>query len=351
MNKLNRAIDESILNQSIKRVEHNVMRSIELKKTTSKPSVFSFLSFSKYAIAVTFTALIIGIFISQNNTVIPNQNGLTLDQFQSERFAEAIYLSSTIMATSDITVANQLQYMDYDSASMLEEHVGIVTEYFDMLIVFFDETEINNTLTVQEDQSGQFDQVVSFSGNTYDYQLSINFNDDGTFEGILSFESFTYEAFGSIEDTEQEFKIEMLATNETNNNQVSLSYITETKDETETIFQIATIFNNIENTQTIKIERESDETKVQLINDDINISIEQEAEHGENVFELEYKIDNIEGESYVLRTIDVDGVVSYTYQYTEDGYNDEISHERPDYDDDHEDSSSNSDINRTIITY
>jgi hypothetical protein len=266
----------------------------------------------------------------------PPDNTITLSAFESQKLAEISYISSSLIGATIIVDNTLFARLATGDTTEFEDNDEQINLYFDTLKVFLEDENFYDSVTVTVLLEGsEFDQLIEFelNGNIYQFYITI---EDGVITGELTIGIKTFAVTGTFEETTEELKIVLEATN--GNDYINIEYKTESEDEIESNYQIQQRINGIESSKEIKISIEDEESKVEIKEGQNEYTLQKEIEDGVVQYKLEYKINGTEGSATISEQVDVDGNVSYNYRVSEGDEEKDVHHNKPDYDyDDEED--------------
>lgn len=332
MNKMNREMNEHIMNQSKEKTIDFVMTEIN-----KKPAGLFNKSFFRVklvpALVLLFALVLVLIFSISTDPFTPTTHANPLlDNSNQERLVQLSYITGNLVVSS-FTADSGVTLMRLADVDETEFEGDIVefNAYFDMLRVFLEDDPFKSNFAVEILEEGDYAIKITFTVDNDEYIFLVNL-DDTVLSGTLEVKGIILEVTGKLEEKNNELKFDIKAIN--NLNYIEIEYQVETTEEIEKTYEITSYINGITKNKTIEITIENEETKVKIKEDNKEYELEKTLEDGVIVYNLKYTIGEIEGEATIIETIDILGNKIYKYQISEDGYEKEIEIER---DQDHED--------------
>lgn len=339
MEKMNREINEQRMEISKAKTMDLVMERIEKERTFR--SFFKGFK-AKFALVLMSIALLVVVVIATNGSN-PYQP-IALSEVQTKKLVETSYMSASIISNAVVsTTATQLAFIELDdSVTEFEKNIDEFNYYFNMLKVFIDNSDFTENAVIEEliDQNYQY--KISYLVDGKEYIFFLNFDDEGNITGEINIGSRKMIVDGKFEEKEDEFELELTARR--NNDYIKIEYKSETSDEIETKYLIEQNINSVYSEKEIKIEFDTDEVKVEIIQGEDEFLLEKSSENGSVIYFMEYEVNGLEGEVYITESIDEFGKTIYSYHITEGDYEKDIDLEDPDDDEDEEEDEDEEDI-------
>lgn len=329
MEKMNREINEQRMEISKSKTIDSVMERID-KKSSFK----SFFKEFKAKFALVFMSIALLVVVVIATTGNDPYQPIALSEVQTKKLVETSYMSASIISNAVVsTTATQLAFIELDdSVTEFEKNIDEFNYYFNMLKVFIDNSDFTENAVIEEliDQNYQY--KISYLVDGKEYIFFLNFDDEGNITGEINIGSRKMIVDGKFEEKEDEFELELTARR--NNDYIKIEYKSETSDEIETKYLIEQNINSVYSEKEIKIEFDSDEVKVEIIQGEDEFLLEKSSENGSVIYFMEYEVNGLEGEVYITESIDEFGKTIYSYHITEGDYEKDIDLEDPDDDED-----------------
>ncbi len=329
--KYNRTIDENIIEQSKQRTMNFVMENLHQKR--KKVQINS--RWMGLMLTAALAVVLVLFLVSPPQT--PTPEPVTLNQFNTERLVETTYLSGSIIVSA-LETSTQLNYMPLvallnDEETAFEANLDRINKYFDMLKVFIDQDALSDAVTIETLDSGDYAYKMTYTIDRINYVFFININET-EITGLLQLKNLDLVINGSIEETEDEYQLELEATS--GDNYIRIEYQSETKDEIEKSYEVEEYINGVLTEKEINIEFDGEETSVEISEGENEYLLERFSSNGVTTYYLEYRVGETEGEAYITETVNSLGQTIYHYDIDEDGIEKEIEVEDPDDDDERE---------------
>jgi len=268
--------------------------------------------------------------VTSSNISPPGTEPITINAYESEKLAEITYLTTSFIGSTVVVNNSIYQKLATGDTTEFEENDQLINLYFDTLRVFLEMDVFSETVNVTNVDGDPNSFIIIFSVDAFEYELHVTFNEND-FTGTLIISGVTYEVQGSLEDTNQEFKLQFEAKNGLDF--VQVTYKSEEKeDEVESKYQIQQKINNVESSKEVSISNEGNESSVKVSEGANEYQLKKELENGEYKYKLKYEINNIEGEAIITEETDIDGNINYNYQIKEGETEKEVNQNKPDYD-------------------
>jgi hypothetical protein len=329
--KYNRILDEIQLNNSKEKNIEAVMDRV-LAKRSFKFNLKSFKLIGASFVIILVFGLSYVLFSNQSTPEIE------LTEYSSDRIVETSYLTGNIIAYSvkQVNTVNlvKLSFMQLaDTETEFEQGIDEFNQYFDMLKVFIDDEDFNKNNTIQYLTDSDYQILIQYivDDNQYDFYLTI---DGEELDGILHIDNLEFQVAGELIETENEYFLELLATN--GENYISIEYSSETKDESEKEYKIKQLVDGIETEREVKVKEIDGKVTVEINEGNNEYKLDKITNGEDSVYFLEYEINELEGEVYITETIDQFDKTIYSYHIEEDGFEKEIELEDPDDDEEDE---------------
>jgi hypothetical protein len=328
MNKLNRDIDITKVNQSKERTMNFVINEVEVYQ---KPwyHVFKVLSF-KIAVPIVFAVFVLGlIFVNNPSSSTPTPNAvLALSEEDKSTLAEMSYLSGTIIAYAFDTAAHNTTFLNSEATTTFETDIEEFNQYFELLKLYLDDASLDDNIVITELEDNEFDILISFNNNNQVYDMYLNSADESSFEGELVIDGLVFTVTGEITNEGEETKLDLEAKN--GNDSVTIEYESELSDEIETNYKITSNINGTKKIREIKVEMDGEEAKVEIKENESTYELSREIEDGNVTYKLSYQLGETEGEAIITEVTNASGVTGYRYHIEEDDVEKDIETNKPD---------------------
>ena len=332
MNKYNRKIDETKIDQAKDRSINYILENIEPKN-----SIFSIFKRTKVRYAISFMAVVLVVvlgftffFKPESNLPNPNVPSAThLSDYEKQKLVETSYISGNIIINSLGDSLQQLALLE--NTTKFDSKADEFNYYFNMLKPFIDNEDFSNYDVIELiDSEYQIEINYSIKEKTYTFRLSV---EDSIISGELQIQDIILAVNGEIYKTDEVVQMEIIAMS--GDNYIEVEYRSEIEtEETEKTYEIIQFINGEYLEKEIKISFETDEIIVEIEEGDNEYLLEKIIEGDNYYYYLEYEIDGVEGEVYITEVL-VNNKYVYNYHIEEDGIEKDI--ELDDYDEDDED--------------
>jgi len=318
MNRISRKVD-------YKQLEEAKAKSVDvvLGKIRNESKTYGF-RFYKYMFSTLLAVAILVVVITLPRGDYDNPN--IISAFESERLAEITYVASSFISSDVVTQSSSVLFLSNEETTEFENHDDLINFYFDTLKVFLDNDGLGDTVQVVNLSDSEYDQLISFSIDNEDYNFYITLKGNEIL-GSLVIRDYELSLSGEIEDVEGEFKIIINATQ--GNSFISLTYITEIKNDTEIEYSLIQNIDGIEKNKTIKLSIEEDEKKVEIKDGNSEYSLKKEFDDGNFQYNLRYSINDISGNATISEETDINGNQKYVYNVSEQGKEVTVEHGKP----------------------
>ena len=327
--KLNREIDELRVEQSKERTIDSVMERIGKKK-----SFWSIFKPVRLRVALSVFSIILVIGLGIILSLPQTQNPRTLSEFETKKLVETSYMSASIISNATITsVSTSLSFVPLmDMETEFEKNIDDFNYYFNMLKVFVDEDNFYDLANFEVLENGLYDYKISYSVNDKEFVFLVTIGEDGEISGEITIGNKTLIVEGTLEEKANSLELDLIARK--NDDYIIIEFKSETDDEIEKKYFVKQSINGVYLEKEITIEKEMDETKVEIKQGNDQYLLEMYENNDKTVYYLEYEVNDLEGEVYITEDIDSLGKTVYRYHISEDGIEKDIDLDDPDEEDD-----------------
>ncbi|QWB99400.1 hypothetical protein KHQ88_04340 [Mycoplasmatota bacterium] len=334
--KYNRDIDDHKINQAKSRTINYVLDNLELQET--KTSIFSKVRF-KFVLSVMSFLLMVVIGITLLNhppgtSPIETPSVVELSENDQKKLVEASYLTGNIIVNS---LGSSIEQMSYQVLStVFANKADEFDYYFQMLRPIMEEDLIEYDITVLENET--YDYLIRYEIDGQEYRFELSMEEENV-QGILNIKGLEFAVDGEVKIDGQNISIELNARSDSN--YIKIEYESEVeKDEIEKEYKIIEYINQVLTEREIKISHENEEIKLEMLEiykqTENTYELTKDTSGSQVIYNLEYEIDEIEGEGTIVEEI-VNGQLVYRYHIEEDGKEEDYEYEEHDGDDDEED--------------
>lgn len=330
MDKLNRDIDETRMNQNKAKTIDFVMD--EIKPVARK----SFKLNRKMILSMSLSVfLVLFMFTLNTGKDNPDNPGIVLNAASVERVSEATYITGNLLASEILLESHTLRFLADEDVFDFENDIDEFNAYFDVLKVFLDEDPIDTPI-ITEYNGEAYQNSIRYHVEGTAYLFNLNY--DGTnVDGELIINNIRYQVSGTITETDDDTEVDLES--RSGSNYINLKYTKQLDVESETKYEIESSINGVQREKEIKVTIGATESKVEIHENENEYSLKKEMEGNQVKYKLEYSIGEIEGEAEITERT-VNGEKQYTYSIDEDGKHKEINKQNPNHfgqDDDDED--------------
>jgi|GEM_PF-5709787 len=334
MKKYQRKIDQYYIERSKEKVINSVMEEI------NKDSWFVRLRKYRtvFVLGLMMGALALIALLSNNpvtdNQTPPNPVGpITLNETETVKFAEVGYLSGTLIASSfQLNETNMLR-LNTSNQTEFESKFDEYHRYFHTLKVFLEPDYFKNKVELVASDKEEYGSKMVFDADGVVYTIYMNVEDENI-TGELYVNQKVFHLTGRFEEEENEFSLELNATN--GENYIDISYDSEFGSETESEYSVESMINGVYEEKEISVSHEEDEYSVEMENTDSYFELTYELEDEGFVYILSYEINDQEGEVFITETTNSLGEIVYHYVVKEGDIETELDREKPSFDDEEE---------------
>lgn len=320
MNKITRNIDDNKMNESRSRSLDFVMNEISQEKR-----IFNLRKTIRFTFAP-ILLLIFGFILIGTNLDQQTDGFVNLSASSSETLAELSYLSSSFISSNTALSNNNLTFISNEDTTEFENEEEQINIYFDILKVFLEDNSLEDSIVITDLDNSDYEQLLSFTidGTVFDFYITIK---DELLEGELLVDNIVYILSGKYIVNENEVNISLEAHN--NDDYVIIEYKNDNQEENTTKYTIKERYQGVEFDKEIKVSKELNESKVDIIENNKSYTLKKSTENGNNKYKLQYDIDGTEGEAIITESVDHEGNISYGYEVKEGNNEKVITKEKP----------------------
>jgi len=316
MNKMNREIDENMLNIIEERSIDNVLEKVTPKRKRVPNG------FSKLSMIAALLLVIISIpYLSKINDTLPD---LTIDQQELSMASvlAANLLSEQLSLDEDYT----LMFLA-DDVYEIDNELDHVNLYFDKFKSLMNDENLTTSLNLKRSSISSYEYQLNFEAYNLSYQLHFNFN-DGDINGLLKSNNGDYTINGAFVQQGENSSFTIKA--QSGSNYIELIRDEKNEDsESKLELRINERINTRLSNKEVVIKTEESE-EVITVNENGNSYKIKAQVNEEYQYRLEYQFNGINGVLEINESVDDEGNQSYSYRITENGKSKLIIKGKPD---------------------
>ncbi|PAT02166.1 hypothetical protein CI105_02140 [Candidatus Izimaplasma bacterium ZiA1] len=305
MNKMNRQIDENMLDIIEERSIDNVLANVKSKRKRVQTG------YRKLSMIAALLLVIISIpYLAKINDALPE---LSIDQ---QELSMASVLAANLL-TEQLSLDSDYTLMFLaDDVYEIDNELDHVNLYFDKFKSFMNDESLTTSLNLKESTMSGYQYRLDFEAYNLNYQLHFNFN-DGDINGLLKSDNEEFTINGAFVQQGDNSSFSIKAQNGSNYIEIirdEKNEGSESKLELRINERINSRFTNKE----VVIKTEESEKVITVTDNGNSYKIKSQINE-EYQYRLEYHFNGVDGVLEINETIDNEGNQSYSYKITENG--------------------------------